>query len=105
MTIMIWGLVPWSPLNEHGHDYTRAGGPVTPASCSISELEIHDLIRTRTQFRKSHDFCNADRIWGVLRRAGVFVDDATTQWRADVKKYVHIGGIAWRGLRETSERH
>ena len=83
MTITICCLVPWSPLNEHGHDYTRAGGPVTPASCSISELEIHDLIRTRTQFRKSHDFCNADRIWGVLRRAGVFVDDATTQWRAD----------------------
>ena len=84
MTITICCLVPWSPLNEHGHwGYTRVGGPVNPTACSISELEIHDLLRTRTECRKSHDFCNADRIWGVLRRAGVFVDDAARQWRAD----------------------
>ena len=84
MTITICCLVPWSPLNEHGHwGYSRVGGPVNPTACSISELEIHDLLRTRTECRKSHDFCNADRIWGVLRRAGVFVDDAARQWRAD----------------------
>jgi hypothetical protein len=51
--------------------------------CSISELEIHELIRKRVEFRKSKDFSNADLIYGVLRRAGVFVDDATRQWRAD----------------------
>ena len=51
--------------------------------CSISELEIHDLIRMRMELRKSKDFSNADHIYGVLRRAGVFVNDATRQWRAD----------------------
>jgi len=56
---------------------------VNPASCKLSEIEIHDMIRERMECKFSRDFNGADRIERDLRTAGVIVDDGSKEWRAD----------------------
>ena len=70
-------------FNEHGHDYTQAGGPVNPDVCALPESEIHDLIRTRMECKFARDFVQADDIEATLSRAGVEVHDGFKEWRAD----------------------
>ncbi len=79
-------------FNEHGHDYSMVGGPVNPASCKLSEVEIHDLIRERMECKFARDFNSADRIERDLRMAGVIVDDGSKEWRADGEEMSRGGG-------------
>ena len=81
----------WSNLNEYGHDYIQVGGPVNPALCLLSELEIHDMIRKRMQCKFRKDFNSADNMNTILQQAGVFVHDPTGQWRADGKDEIEVG--------------
>lgn len=81
----------WTTWNEYGHDYFQVGGPVNPATCKLSELEIHDMIRKRMECKFSKDFNSADNMFNILQQAGVFVHDPTGQWRADGKDEVEVG--------------
>ncbi len=80
MTITVSARRPRPSLNEHGHDYSRAGGPVNLASCTLSETEMHDLIRKRMECKFARDFDSADRIERDLRTAGVIINDGSREW-------------------------
>lgn len=70
-------------FNEHGHDYSQVGGPINPSTCSLTESEIHDRIRSRMECKFARDFNTADSIEYELRQAGVLVHDGFKEWRAD----------------------
>ena len=78
-------------LNQYGHDYIQVGGPVNPATCRLSEVEIHNMIRKRMECKFRKDFKSADDIQSMYHQAGVFVHDATGQWRADGKDEIEVG--------------
>ena len=75
ITITVSARRPRPSLNEHGHDYSRVGGPVVQASCTLSETEMHDLIRKRMECKIARDFDRADLIERDLRTAGVSLND------------------------------
>ena len=77
--------------NQYGHDYIRVGGPVNPGTCRLREVEIHDMIRKRMEYKIRKDFNSADNMYNILQQAGVFVHDPTGQWRADGKDEIEVG--------------
>ena len=80
-------------FNEYGHDYTQVTGTiVNPTTCSLSESEIHDLIKRRMESKFARKFNIADRIEQDLRNAGVSVNDGTKEWRADGQDFFQRGG-------------
>ena len=82
-------------LNEFGHEYTQIGGPINASVLqSISEIEIHSLIKTRSECRNNRDYQQADKIRNKLQQHGVIVSDRGKVWRADGKMndYVQVGG-------------
>lgn len=89
-------------FNEYGHDYTQVTGTtVNPTTCSLSESEIHDLIKRRMESKFARKFNIADRIEMDLRNAGVNVNDGTKEWRADGQDFFQRGE---RGGREQRRR-
>ncbi|KAL3808132.1 hypothetical protein ACHAXA_004578 [Cyclostephanos tholiformis] len=85
-------------VNVHGHDYSMVGGPVNPASCKLSETEIHDLIRERIECKFARDFNSADRIERDLRMAGVVVDDGSKECRENGEEMAYHQCGAGHGL-------
>ena len=84
-------------FNEHGHDYSQVGGPIDPSSCTLSESDIHDKIRSRMECKFARDFNTADRIEYELRQAGVLVHDGFKEWRADGE--IDDESSSWGGRR------
>ncbi|KAL3771369.1 hypothetical protein ACHAWU_004642 [Discostella pseudostelligera] len=84
-------------FNEHGHDYSQVGGPINPSTCSLTESEIHDRIRSRMECKFARDFNTADRIEYELRQAGVLVHDGFKEWRADGDEQDELS--SWGGRR------
>jgi hypothetical protein len=79
-------------FNEYGHDYTQVSGTsVNPSTCSLSEVEIHGLIKQRMESKFARKFNIADRIEMELRNAGVNVNDGTKEWRADGQDFFQRG--------------
>jgi hypothetical protein len=79
-------------FNEYGHDYAQVSGTiVNPNTCSLSESEIHDLIKRRMESKFARRFNIADRIEQDLRNAGVNVNDGTKEWRADGQDFFQRG--------------
>eukprot|EP00577_Skeletonema_sp_RCC1716_P006963 CAMPEP_0113388356 /NCGR_PEP_ID=MMETSP0013_2-20120614/9039_1 /TAXON_ID=2843 ORGANISM="Skeletonema costatum, Strain 1716" /NCGR_SAMPLE_ID=MMETSP0013_2 /ASSEMBLY_ACC=CAM_ASM_000158 /LENGTH=560 /DNA_ID=CAMNT_0000271339 /DNA_START=128 /DNA_END=1810 /DNA_ORIENTATION=- /assembly_acc=CAM_ASM_000158 len=74
-------------FNEFGHDYTQMG-PINEAVCTLSEDEIHSMIRERMECKFARDFRTADQLEQDLMNAGVEVHDGFKEWRAD--------GQSWR---------
>jgi hypothetical protein len=70
-------------LNQHGHDYYQAGGPIDPSICKLPEREIHMLIRERMECKMSRNFDMADSIERELLSYGVDIHDGYKEWRAD----------------------
>ena len=75
-------------FNEFGHDYSQVGGPIDTSVCTLSENEIHSMIRERMECKFARDFRVADQIEQELTQAGVNVHDGFKEWRAD--------GEGWR---------
>lgn len=67
-------------LNEHGHDYSKTGGPI---DCQLPEREIHLLIRERMECKFDRNFDMADSIQRELLSYGVEIHDGYKEWRAD----------------------
>ena len=88
ITITIW-TTRTASFNQYGHDYIQVGGPVNPATCRLSEVEIHDMISKRMEYKIRKDFNSADNMYNILQQAGVFVHDPTGQWRAEIEVGVH----------------
>ena len=79
-------------FNEYGHDYAQVSGTIVdPNTCSLSESEIHDLIKRRMESKFARKFNIADRIEMDLRNAGVSVNDGTKEWRADGQDFFQRG--------------
>ena len=70
-------------LNEFGHDYNQVGGPINTSVCTLSETEIHNIIRARSECRRKRDFQGADKILDELQQHGVVIRDEAKAWRAD----------------------
>ena len=66
-----------------GHDYLRAGGPVDPEVCSLSQAEIDALLADRLRAKLGRDYRKADNIQHWMWDRGVRVHDRRRQWRAD----------------------
>ena len=77
-------------LNEFGHNYTKIGGPIDTSVCGLSENEINNLIRARSECRRKLDFEGADKILEELRQHGVVIHDEAKAWRADTSSYWFI---------------
>ncbi|KAL7534497.1 hypothetical protein ACHAXR_005915, partial [Thalassiosira sp. AJA248-18] len=87
--------------NKFGHEYEQIGGTFDPSMCTLTEDEIHNLIRKRMQNRKARDFDMADTIRLELSEKGIHMDDTLKQWwvagtRAIVNEFGHyyeqVGG-------------
>jgi hypothetical protein len=74
-------------FNEFGHDYSQLG-QIDTSVCTLSEDEIHSMIRERMKCKFARDFRTADQIEQDLMNAGVEVHDGFKEWRAD--------GQGWR---------
>ena len=74
------------------NDYVQVGGPIDTSVCHLSEIEINNLIRARSECRGNRDFEGADKILDELQQHGVFISDDAKIWRADGKVYDKIGG-------------
>ena len=74
-------------LNESGHDYTQAGGEIDASVCTLSEEEIHELIKERMQYRSVQKYQPADMILKELEECGVHVEDQEKLWRADGQSF------------------
>ena len=70
-------------LNEFGHNYTQVGGPIDTSVCGLSENEIHNLIRARSECRRNREFRQANKIHAELQQHGVFIRDEAKAWRAE----------------------
>ena len=71
------------------------------ASCTLSETEIHDLIRERIDCKHARDFYNADRIERDLNMKGVVVGDGKYTLMADGEE---MGPRRWFCLDEAREK-
>lgn len=69
-------------FNEFGHDYAQLG-PIDTSVCTMSEEDIHSMIRERMECKFARDFRTADQIQADLETAGVEVHDGFKEWRAD----------------------
>ena len=75
-------------FNEFGHDYSQVNGPtIDPSICTLSENEIHTLIKERMECKFARDFQSADAIQAELQQAGVEVHDGFKEWRADGEQW------------------
>lgn len=71
-------------LNEHGHEYRQVEGTtIDPRVCTLTEKQMHQLIRDRMHCKHARNYHDADSIERRLRRFGVEVCDRAREWRAD----------------------
>lgn len=83
-------------LNMHGHVYKEIGERMDASIVALPRDEVHHLLRERMQARRAGEFKRADEILHRLRDEGVFVDDKSNTWKADVlnehgHEYAYIG--------------
>jgi len=72
-------------LNEYGHDYTKVG-ELNKSICTLSEIEINNMLRSRMECRIKRDYQQADMILKELEQCGVAISDNAKLWRADGEK-------------------
>jgi len=81
---------PQRDFGPNGHDYFMSDD-AGPVQSDFSEAQINELLAERLQCKMSRDFRNADRIQEDLIGAGVYVNDAMKEWRADGTMFGDLG--------------
>lgn len=89
---------------SNGHNYEQVGEPIDPVTSTLSESEIHNLIRERMQCRRAHKFDDADNVLKKLNRIGVQMDDKTKEWWASSRS-VGVEFEAASQVRDAADNH
>jgi cysteinyl-tRNA synthetase len=76
--------IKFTQLRRHGYKLAIDSGP---NKAKINITDIHTLLTKHWSYQKSGNLNKADEIWLDLSDAGVFLDEASSEWRADGIKH------------------